>query len=102
MPDPGPDTRIGNDVWIGQGARILPGAQIGDGVIVGAGAVVSGHVPDYHIVGGTPARTLRARFDETTRARLKAIAWWNWPITRILAHEAAICGVDIDALEQAV
>jgi virginiamycin A acetyltransferase len=26
MPDAGPDTTIGNDVWIGQGATILPGA----------------------------------------------------------------------------
>jgi virginiamycin A acetyltransferase len=44
LPAPGPDTVIGNDVWIGQGARILPGARIGNGVIVGRGpwsAVIS-------------------------------------------------------------
>ena len=42
MPDPGPDTVIGHDVWLGQGARVLPGARIGSGAIIGSGAVVSG------------------------------------------------------------
>ena len=99
MPDPGPDTIIGNDVWIGQGATILPGARLGDGVIVGAGAVVGGIVPDYAVVAGNPARVVRTRFEDTTIARLKAVAWWDWPITRILAAEAEITGDDIEALE---
>jgi virginiamycin A acetyltransferase len=30
-----------------------------------------------------------------------AVAWWTWPIDRILAHEAAICGGDVHALEAA-
>ena len=99
MPDPGPDTIIGNDVWIGQGATILPGARLGDGVIVGAGAVVGGIVPDYAVVAGNPARAVRTRFEDTIIARLKAVAWWDWPITRILAAEAEITGHDIEALE---
>ncbi len=101
MPGPGPDTVVGNDVWIGQGARILPGARIGDGCIVGAGAVVSGLVPPYSLVAGNPARLVRPRFPEAVVARLVALAWWDWPIDRILAQEAAICGADIDALERA-
>ncbi len=102
MPDPGRDTVIGNDVWIGQRATLLPGAELGDGVIVGAGAVVGGRVPDYAIVSGNPAKIVRIRFDEATIARLKALAWWNWPIKHILAHEAAIVGADLNALEAAV
>ena len=98
MPGAGPDTVIGHDVWIGQGARILPGARVGSGVIVGAGAVVSGQVPDYAIVSGNPARVVRMRFDADTIAALLEIAWWDWPIDRILAHEAAICGGDLAAL----
>ncbi|TDK52668.1 CatB-related O-acetyltransferase [Antarcticimicrobium luteum] len=98
---PGPDTRIGHDVWIGQGARILPGARLGSGVIVGAGAVVTGEVPPYAVVAGNPARVVRMRFDAATVARLLVLAWWDWPIDRIRAAEAAICGADLDALERA-
>ncbi len=100
LPDPGPDTLVGHDVWIGQGARILPGAQIGNGVIVGAGAVVSGHVPSYSIVAGNPARTIRRRFDPAEIALLEEICWWNWPIEEILRHEAIICGGDVQALAE--
>ena len=99
MPDPGPDTIVGNDVWIGQGARIMPGARIGNGVIIGAGAVVSGDVPDYAIVAGNPARVVRMRFDAETVAALNAIAWWDWEIATIVAHEAAIVGADLEALQ---
>ncbi len=99
MPDAGPDTRIGNDVWIGQGARILPGAVIGNGVIVGAGAVVAGVVPDYAIVAGNPAVVKRMRFDAATITALNGIAWWDWPIDTIRAHEAEIVGADIAALK---
>lgn len=101
MPGPGPDSVVGNDVWIGQGATVLPGATLGDGVIVGAGAVVGGTVAPYTIVAGNPARPIRRRFDEATVARLRALAWWDWPIETILAHEAAIVGTDLDALADA-
>jgi len=101
MPDPGPDTVIGHDVWIGQGAVVLPGAVIGSGCIIGARAVVGGTVPPYSIVVGNPGRVLRARFDADTVARLQSIAWWDWPVDRVLAHEAAICGADLPALQAA-
>ncbi|WP_029253657.1 sugar O-acetyltransferase [Paraoerskovia marina] len=52
--------RIGADVWVGSGAVILPGVEIGDGAVVAAGAVVAGHVPARTVVGGVPARVLRA------------------------------------------
>ena len=101
LPGPGPDTVIGNDVWIGQGARILPGAQLGDEVIVGAGAVVGGAVPAYSVVAGNPSRIVRRRFDAATVRRLCRLRWWTWPIAHILRHEAAICGGDLAALEAA-
>ncbi|KIN66446.1 Chloramphenicol acetyltransferase [Sulfitobacter noctilucae] len=99
MPEPGPDTIIGHDVWIGQGARILPGAVLGNGVIVGAGAVVSGQVPAYSIVAGNPARVVRSRFNAADVARLNIIAWWDWPIAKILEYEPLISGTDVTALE---
>ena len=98
IPKDGPDTVIGHDVWIGQGARILPGTQIGNGVIVGAGAVVGGKVPDYTVVGGNPARVIRRRVSPEDADRMRRIAWWDWPIDKILAHESLICGADIKAL----
>ena len=96
-----PDTVVGHDVWIGRDVRVLPGARIGDGAIIGAGAVVGGRVPPYAVVAGNPGRILRLRFDAATVTRLRALAWWHWPITRILAHEAAICGAELAALERA-
>jgi len=100
VPGPGPDTVIGNDVWIGQGARILPGARIGDGVIVGAGAVVGGTVPPYTVVAGNPARVLRSRFSPEVVELLMELRWWDWPIDRILATQAALCNGDAKALAQ--
>lgn len=101
MPDSGPDTAIGHDVWIGQGATILPGATIGNGVIIGAGAVVHGTVPDYAIVVGNPARVVRMRFDAETIDALLEIAWWNWPIDRITAKQGAIVGANLENLRAA-
>lgn len=98
MPGAGPDTVIGNDVWIGQGARILPGACVGDGVIIGAGAVVQGMIPPYSIVVGNPAKVSRARFSKADAALLQKIAWWDWPIELILENEAKITASDVDAL----
>lgn len=99
VPENFPDTVIGNDVWLGQGARVLPGARIGSGVIIGAGAVVGGTVPDYSVVAGNPGRVVRRRFDETTVARLLQIAWWDWPIDRIMAAMPQIVGGDLEVLE---
>jgi acetyltransferase-like isoleucine patch superfamily enzyme len=51
---------IGDRVWIGSKVSILAGVTIGEGAIVGANSVVSKDVPPYAIVGGIPARVLRA------------------------------------------
>jgi virginiamycin A acetyltransferase len=98
MPGPGPDTIVGNDVWIGQGVTILPGANLGDGVIVGAGSVVAGDVPPYSVVAGNPAREVRVRFSPAEVTALQSIAWWDWPIETILARESLISGGDVSAL----
>ncbi len=51
---------IGKNVWIGASATILPGVTIGDGAIVAAGAVVTKNVPPNVIVGGVPAKVIKA------------------------------------------
>ncbi len=52
---------IENNVWIGTNAVICDGVTIGEGSIVGAGAVVTKCVPPFTVVGGSPARVLKAR-----------------------------------------
>ena len=61
---------VDDDVWIGYGAIIMSGVHIGQGAVIAAGAVVTKDVKPYAIVGGVPARYIRYRFDENTKARL--------------------------------
>lgn len=56
--------RIGPGCWLAHGSTILPGTTIGRHVVVAAGAVVTGHVPDYSVVAGVPARIIRRYFPE--------------------------------------
>ncbi len=51
---------IGSKCWIGMHVLILKGVTIGEGAVVAAGAVVTRDVPAWTIVGGNPARVIRA------------------------------------------
>lgn len=92
------DTVVGNDVWIGFEALILPGVKIGNGAIVAARSVVASDVPAYTIVGGNPARAIKARFPPDVVACLETLAWWDWPIEQISRHLALIVSGDVEAL----
>jgi acetyltransferase-like isoleucine patch superfamily enzyme len=51
---------IGSNVWIGAHVVVTDGVTIGDRAVIAAGAVVTKDVAACEIVGGVPARTLRA------------------------------------------
>ena len=51
---------IGKRVWIGSHATVLPGVTIGDNAVVAAGAVVNKDVPANTVVGGVPAKQIKA------------------------------------------
>ena len=95
------DTVVGNDVWIGFGSTIMPGIRIGHGAVVASASVVTRDVEPFEIVGGNPASRIRHRFDESTRAALLRIAWWNWNAEKITRNVRAICSSDLDALRRA-
>lgn len=71
------DPEIGNDVWIAANAIILRGVKIGDGAVVAGGAVVTKDVPPYAIVGGSPARIIKYRFEPEIIQKLLDTQWWN-------------------------
>lgn len=52
---------IGNYAWIATNSIILPGITIGEGAVVAAGSVVTKNVDPFTVVGGNPARLLKAR-----------------------------------------
>lgn len=88
--DAKPDTVIGNDVWIGREATILPGVTVGDGAVIGAHSVVTKDVEPYAIVGGNPAKLIRARYSPDDVDLLLQARWWDWPVEMITEHAATI------------
>lgn len=51
---------IGKNVWIGDGVVILAGSYICDGCVVAANAVVKGQFNTPCVIGGVPAKSIKA------------------------------------------
>jgi acetyltransferase-like isoleucine patch superfamily enzyme len=51
---------IGEGAWLAARVTVLPGSRIGAGAVIAAGSIVSGDIPKGSVVGGIPARVLRA------------------------------------------
>jgi putative colanic acid biosynthesis acetyltransferase WcaF len=52
---------LGDDVWIATDAYVGPGVTVGDRTVVGARASVYSDLPSDVIVGGNPAKIIKAR-----------------------------------------
>jgi len=78
-----PSTMIGNDVWIGAQSIVKAGVVIGDGAIIAANSVVTKDVAPYSIVGGSPAKLIRKRFNDAQIAELISLKWWDLPLNVI-------------------
>lgn len=89
-------TYIGNDVWIGHSAIIKGGINIGDGAVIAAGSVVTKDVPPYAIVGGSPAKILKYRFEKEQIQKLLKIKWWEWSDEKINENLEQIMSEKID------
>ncbi|MEB2778193.1 acyltransferase [Algoriphagus sp. D3-2-R+10] len=50
---------IEDNVWIGFDSVVLPGTFIGRGSIIGSKSIVSGHIPEYSVVVGNPAKIIK-------------------------------------------
>ncbi len=94
------DVVIGNDVWIGFEALILAGVHIGDGAIIAARSLVTKDVPPYTIVGGSPARVIKKRFNDEVIGVLQKLKWWDWDIKKIKENIPALCDGDLKALKK--
>ena len=68
---------IGSDVWIGMDSHILSGVKIGDGAVISSNSTVTKDVPAYSIVGGSPAKIIKMRFDENIIIELNKSKWWE-------------------------
>lgn len=89
------DVEIGSDCWLARGATILSGVRIGDGAVVATHAVVTKDVRPFAVVAGNPAREIRRRFPDDQVDALLRIAWWDWPVERVIAEVESLCAADI-------
>ncbi|WP_086256345.1 CatB-related O-acetyltransferase [Campylobacter vicugnae] len=75
---PSPPTIFENDVYVCTNALLKPGITLHTGCVVAQNAIVTKDVPPYAIVGGSPTRILKYRFDELTIKRLLELKWWEY------------------------
>lgn len=95
------DIVVEDDVWIGAHCVIVSGAYISIGSVIAANSVVSGFVPPYAIVGGSPARIIKYRFDEETIRSLITLNWTQWDIDLIKNNKSLFQSkIDVEALQK--
>ena len=95
------DTFIHDGAWLGMRSMVMPGVTIGEGAIVAANSVVTKDVAPYSVVGGTPAKLVKYRFDESIIAELLKMRIYDWPLEKFEALKRYLCASDIQQLKNA-
>lgn len=95
------DTTIGDGAWLGMRAMIMPGVHIGEGAIVAANSVVTGDVAPYSVVGGSPAKLIKHRFEPSIIDELLQLRVYDWSEEKFEAMKRYLCSSDIDQLKAA-
>lgn len=95
------DTIIDDGVWIGMRAVIMPGVKIGEGAVIAVNSVVTADVEPYAVVGGTPAKPIKKRFDDKTIEELLFLKIYDRPEAEIDRLLPFLCASDIEKLKQA-
>ncbi|MGF1841627.1 CatB-related O-acetyltransferase [Vibrio clamense] len=95
------DTFIHDGAWLGMRSMVMPGVTIGEGAIVAANSVVTKDVAPYSVVGGTPAKLVKYRFDESIIAELLKMRIYDWPLEKFEVLKRYLCASDIQQLKSA-
>ncbi|OEF01641.1 antibiotic acetyltransferase [Vibrio crassostreae 9ZC13] len=96
------DTHIEDGVWLGMRAMVMPGVTIGEGAVVAANSVVTKDVAPYSIIGGSPAKVVKYRFDESVIDELMSFKIYEWPSDKFEALKPYLCNSDFSKLKQAI
>ncbi|MEZ9716927.1 CatB-related O-acetyltransferase [Vibrio cyclitrophicus] len=96
------DTHIEDGVWLGMRAMIMPGVTIDEGAVVAANSVVTKDVAPYCIVGGSPAKVVKYRFDESVIEELISMKIYDWPEDKFELLRKHLSGSDLQALKNSL
>ncbi|MEZ9516405.1 CatB-related O-acetyltransferase [Vibrio splendidus] len=96
------DTHIKDGVWLGMRAMVMPGVTIGEGAVVAANSVVTKDVEPYSIVGGSPAKVVKYRFDKPVIEELVSMKIYDWPEEKFESLRQYLCDSDLMALKNAL
>jgi acetyltransferase-like isoleucine patch superfamily enzyme len=88
---------VENDVWIAVNVTIKEGVTVGNGAVIAMESVVTKDIPPYAVVGGSPAKIIKYRFNPEQIEDLLSIAWWNWADEKIRRFVPLMMSEDIDA-----
>ena len=93
---------IGADVWIGNDCTVMSGIKIGTGAVIAAGSIVTKDVEPYSIVGGSPAKLIKKRFDDNIITRLLKSEWWNIPYNELVKKSDLLFSKDINGFLESI
>ena len=96
------DTHIEDGVWLGMRAMVMPGVTIGEGAVVAANSVVTKDVAPYSIVGGSPAKLVKHRFDNSVIEELISMKIYDWSEEKFESLRKHLCDSDFTKLKQAI